>query len=95
MPPVPPRPIKLALQNALFHCPRILFAWKTIIDGILALHPAQFSIAPKYCTAGEGPHSMRQRPVIDAKQLRYIIGERSRVLSLAHPSIYIRIIAAT
>lgn len=48
IPPVPPSEIKLALENALFHVPRILFAWKTMTVGMLALQPAVMSMAPRY-----------------------------------------------
>ena len=48
IPPVPPKLIMLPLQKALFHGPRILFAWYTITDAMLALAPAVTRIEPRY-----------------------------------------------
>ena len=48
MPPIPPKATSVALQNARFHWPRMLFACQLIMCGILELAPAHVKKTPAY-----------------------------------------------
>ena len=76
IPPIPPNPTSVALQKALFHCPRMLFAWYVIHCGIFELHPAVVRKTPKYFTSRLPAHPIRERPMMHRSALKTINGPR-------------------
>lgn len=95
MPPIPPRPVKVALQNARFHCPRMLLAWYAMIAGILAFAPAVARKTPKYRTEPFFAKPRIGRPIKAMAQLKTITGALVRYLSPNHAVPYINITAMT
>ena len=78
IPPIPPNPVSVALQKALFHCPRILFAWYAIQAGMLALTPATAMKTPKYLTPLLEAKAMMGRPMIEMAELPTRMMARTR-----------------
>lgn len=70
--PIPPNPTRLALQNARFHCPRILFAWKDMTMTTFACTGAQKRNTPKYRTPLVVVQPMRESPMMAMTALNRI-----------------------
>lgn len=70
--PIPPNPTRLALQNARFHCPRILFAWKDMTMTTFACTGAQKRNTPKYRTPLVVVQPMRESPMMATTALKRI-----------------------
>src|ERR1700683_2955165 len=78
MPPIPADPTKVALQNALFHWPRILFAWYVKTGGTFAPALIVARKIPKYLRPLFFSNPSNERPMMPRQQLKIIMGPRMR-----------------
>lgn len=69
IPPIPPVPTRVAEHNALFHCPRMLFACHVSTAGTLALAAIVARKTPKYRTPTFEANPRSGRPKQSAKSL--------------------------
>ena len=90
MPPMPPKATRVALQNARFHWPRMLFACQLIMCGMLELAPAHVKKTPAYWPGTPGAQPIMARPMIVTTALPMIMGPRMRYLSAAHAVAYMQ-----
>lgn len=81
MPPMPPNATSVALQNARFHCPRMLLACQLIMCGMLEFAPAHVKKTPAYCDATPGAQPIIASPMIVSTARLAMMGPRIRYLS--------------